>query len=199
SQTTEQQVDAFYDELGDTLVNAGELAIGNLPTDLANLVPDWLERFTHSEPGEFGRLDPLVDPINEVAVEASKDIRVAVGGVLILTPVKLGKVPLSVQAIAENPGVIWGRSVSEILKVFKSEGFGVSIKQSTRGSGNATLIKIQGHKTIQQIQVHAGGGRHGGSYYKVSTTSQGKIWVVNPKTFRVLDGQKGAIINGPPQ
>ncbi|MCX8728745.1 MULTISPECIES: hypothetical protein [unclassified Gilliamella] len=46
-------------------------------------------------------------------------------------------------------------------------------------------------------RFHPGGGRHGGSYYKVSTTTQGTIKVVNPKTYKPNAGEKATIINKP--
>ncbi|NKC21303.1 MULTISPECIES: hypothetical protein [Pseudoalteromonas] len=77
-----------------------------------------------------------------------------------------------------------------------AEGYQVALRQSTRGSGNAAIIKVDGHKQVTQIQVHAGGGRHGGAYYKISTSTKGKVWVVNPATFRADLNQKGTIVSG---
>ena len=98
--------------------------------------------------------------------------------------------------VVSQPKLLWGRSADDIAKTFSAEGLKVSVRQSTRGSGNATIIKVDGHKQITQIQVHAGGGRHGGAYYKISTSTQGKVWVVNPSTFRASGSERGTIVSG---
>ena len=55
-------------------------------------------------------------------------------------------------------------------------------------------IQIKGHKDIQNIQVHPGGGRHGGAYYKISTSSKGIIKVVDKATYVAAPGEKATII-----
>jgi hypothetical protein len=45
------------------------------------------------------------------------------------------------------------------------------------------------------IQVHPGGGMHEGAYYKISTSTVGKIKVVDPKTYKATPGEKAKIIN----
>ena len=82
-----------------------------------------------------------------------------------------------------NPQSIWGLSAVRIAEHFNNAGYKATVRQSTQGSGKALIVKIEGHKTITQIQVHPGGGRHGGEYYKISTTDKGKIKIVNPKTY----------------
>lgn len=98
--------------------------------------------------------------------------------------------------LVSQPKLLWGRSADDIAATLGQEGYQVAVRQSTRGSGNATIIKVDGHKEITQIQVHAGGGRHGGAYYKMSTSTQGKVWVVNPSTFRADPNQNGTIVSG---
>lgn len=90
-----------------------------------------------------------------------------------------------------------GRSTDDIAKDFQAAGYQVNVRQSIRGSGQAVIIEVKGHPEISQIQIHPGGGRHGGSYYKVSTTTQGTIKVVDPKTYKPSAGEKATIINKP--
>ncbi|MEY0474851.1 VENN motif pre-toxin domain-containing protein [Providencia huaxiensis] len=93
------------------------------------------------------------------------------------------------------PQAIWGRSSDDIAKDFKTAGCEVNVRQSTRGSGQVVIIEVKGHPEISQIQYHPGGGRHGGSYYKVSTTTQGTMKVVDPSTYKPTQGEKATIIN----
>lgn len=44
------------------------------------------------------------------------------------------------------------------------------------------------------IFYHPGGGKHGGSYYGISSGATGKIKVVNPETYIPLEGDKATII-----
>ncbi|QYN47097.1 hypothetical protein GYM74_07755 [Gilliamella sp. ESL0405] len=97
----------------------------------------------------------------------------------------------------KSPQSIWGRSADDIAKDFQAAGYQVNVRQSTRGSGQAVIIEVKGHPEISQIQIHPGGGRHGGSYYKVSTTTQGTLKVVDPKTYKSSAGEKATIINKP--
>ena len=95
----------------------------------------------------------------------------------------------------KNPQAIWGRSTDDIVKDFQAAGYQVNVRNSTRGSGQAVIIEIKGHPEISQIQYHPGGGRHGGSYYKVSTTTQGTMKVVDPSSYKPTPGEKSTIIN----
>lgn len=93
-----------------------------------------------------------------------------------------------------NPLKIWGKSVDDLVKAFESEGYSVSVNSSTKGSMKSTQIKVQGHPEITNIQVHPGGGRHGGAYYKVSTNNMGKIKIVDKSTYIPSVGDKSLII-----
>lgn len=44
------------------------------------------------------------------------------------------------------------------------------------------------------IFYHPGGGKHGGSYYGISSGATGKIKVVNPETYIPLKGDRATII-----
>ena len=97
----------------------------------------------------------------------------------------------------KNPQSIWGKSADDIAKDFQAAGYQVNVRQSSRGSGQAVIIEVKGHPEISQVQIHPGGGRHGGSYYKVSTTTQGTVKVVDSNTYKPSAGEKATIINKP--
>lgn len=97
----------------------------------------------------------------------------------------------------KSPQVIWGRSTDDIVKDFQAAGYQVNVRQSTRGSGQGVIIEVKGHPEISQIQYHPRGGRHGGSYYKVSTTTQGTMKVVDPSSYKPTPGEKATIIDKP--
>ena len=100
-----------------------------------------------------------------------------------------------VDNLIENPKYIWGKSAEDIAQQFKDAGYEVILEKSTKGSKLSTQIRIQGHPKIANIQVHPGGGRHGGSYYKISTSTQGTIKIVDPITYKPTPGEKATIIN----
>jgi len=193
----------IYSDTASTIANGAAAAIGNLIPDMANGIADWTERFLHQDSGFLGRMGQWVDVDNEVAQGVANDFR-KVGSVLLAnTPLRASssasmRLPsggLSGNMVAQ-PKLLWGRNAEQIAAILTAEGYQVAVRQSTRGSGNATIIKVGGHKQVTQIQVHAGGGRHGGAYYKISTSTQGRVWVVNPATFRADPNQKGTIVSG---
>ncbi len=94
----------------------------------------------------------------------------------------------------KNPKSIWGRSANEIAAEFNRAGYKATIQKSTKGSKLSIQIRIQGHPQITNIQVHPGGGRHGGAYYKISTSTQGKIKVVERQTYLATPGENTTII-----
>lgn len=99
-----------------------------------------------------------------------------------------------VEGLLARPLSIWGKGPDEIVEVFTKAGYKATIEQSTRGSKLSKQIRISGHKEIANIQVHPGGGRHGGSYYKISTSTRGKIKVVDRKTYKPTPGENATII-----
>jgi len=113
------------------------------------------------------------------------------------TPPKPAATSITAAAILSDPASLWGRSAREIAEALNAEGLQARVRQSTRGSGRAEVIDIQGHGTLQQIRVHPGGGRHGGAYVNISTSTQGKIKVVDPKTYVPLAGEKARIVPKP--
>jgi hypothetical protein len=106
-----------------------------------------------------------------------------------------GHVPKSLaHDLLKNPKAIWGKNADEIAKEFEKAGYKVKIEPSTKGSKRSTQVRVEGHPEITNIEVHPGGGRHGGAYYKISTSTQGKIKVVDPKTYIPDPSDKSQII-----
>jgi hypothetical protein len=111
------------------------------------------------------------------------------------TPEDSGKAnPKLPEKLVSEPKSIWGKSVEQIQAEFQIAGYEVNVQQSTKGSMRSVQIRVEGHPEITNIQVHPGGGRHGGSYYKISTSTQGKIKVVDPDTYKPTEGEKADII-----
>ena len=103
-----------------------------------------------------------------------------------------------VDNVVGNPQSLAGRSAQDIADQFTAAGFPAHVEQSTkRGtSQRAQQVRIQGHPEVANIQVHPGGGRHtpeGSPYWKISTSTQGKTWVV-PKDFRGADELGGNVV-----
>ena len=96
--------------------------------------------------------------------------------------------------ILEKPRKIWGRSAEDIAKDFKDAGYTVFEKGSKRPNNQSEIIKIQGHKKITQIQVSPSSARHGGKYYKISTSDRGVVKVVDKKTYKPAPSEKATII-----
>ncbi|WP_434044807.1 MULTISPECIES: DUF6531 domain-containing protein [Sorangium] len=96
--------------------------------------------------------------------------------------------------LLKDPKSIWGKSAQEIAEAFEKSGYKATLESSTKGSKRSTQIRIAGHSEVSNIQVHPGGGRHEGAYYKISTSTQGKIKVVDPDTYVPTPGEKATII-----
>lgn len=50
-------------------------------------------------------------------------------------------------------------------------------------------------RSIVGFALYYSGGRHGGSYYKVLTSTQGTVKVVDLNTYKPSAGEKATIIN----
>lgn len=96
-----------------------------------------------------------------------------------------------------NPQLIWGKSVESIAQEFQAAGYQVKVRKSNSVSQLSTIIEVKGHPSITQVQIHPGGGRHDGAYYKVSTTTQGTVKVVDPSTYKPTPGEKATIVYKP--
>ena len=103
-----------------------------------------------------------------------------------------------VDNVAADPRSVAGRSAEEIAGQFTAAGYPATVEQSRKKgtSGNAVQVRIERHPQITNIQVHPGGGRHtpaGSPYWKISTSTDGKIWVV-PADFRGADELTGKVV-----
>jgi hypothetical protein len=94
----------------------------------------------------------------------------------------------------KNPRGIWGKTAENIVDDFIKAGNQATIRPSVKGSKKAEVVAVKNHPNISQIQVHPGGGRHVGEYYKVSTTTDGTIKVVDKATYKPTSGEKAKII-----
>ena len=100
--------------------------------------------------------------------------------------------------ITGDPRSVAGRSAQDIADQFTAAGFRATVEQSRKKgtSGNAVQVRIERHPQITNIQVHPGGGRHtpeGSPYWKISTNTEGKIWVV-PGDFRGGEELTGKVV-----
>ena len=96
--------------------------------------------------------------------------------------------------ILEKPKKIWGRSAEEIAKDFRDAGYTVVEKGSKKPGNQSKVIQVKGHKQITQIQVSPSSTRHGGAYYKISTSDRGIVKVVDKKTYKPTPDEKATII-----
>lgn len=93
-----------------------------------------------------------------------------------------------------NPASIWGKSAKDIMNLANDiDGITAVLDISNKGSKKAQIVKISGHSKITQIQVHPGGGRHSGAYYKISTSTEGKIKVIDPDTYKPDINEKATL------
>ena len=102
-----------------------------------------------------------------------------------------------VDDIINNPLSLVGKSAEDIAEKFNDAGYEAFTQQTGKKgtSGKAIQVRIK-HPEITNIQVHPGGGRHtseGIPYWKISTNTKGKIWVI-PKSFRGVDTLGGKAV-----
>ncbi|MCM3381552.1 LXG domain-containing protein [Shouchella rhizosphaerae] len=142
----------------------------------------------------------LVKPakVAELGYDLSKARKVKTGGKGTGNAV-LNNGKVTVDAIKSNPTAFKGKSTDEVARMLKNEGYDVTVKDSTKSSSGAKIIKINntgGDRNITQVQVSPGGGRHGGSpYVKISTNDQGIIKVVDgAESAYKTDGKETATI-----
>ncbi|QKG83153.1 hypothetical protein GXN76_00865 [Kroppenstedtia pulmonis] len=93
---------------------------------------------------------------------------------------KTNPTELKMSDVIDNPLSVQGKTAEELAQPFIDAGYDVEIKQSTKGSRRAKKILIKGH-TINMIQIHPGGGRHGLPYTKVKG---------NGVNYKVVKGKK---------
>lgn len=92
----------------------------------------------------------------------------------------------SVDDIFSDPTRLKGYTVDELQKVLGND-WTRGVYGSNGGGWKLTNGDIS-------IFYHPGGGKHGGSYYGISSGATGKIKVVNPETYIPLKGDKATII-----
>ena len=139
---------------------------------------------------DFAELEPIVvrkaagGPAHHGAEFIDEGLR------MVEQPLKAG----GTKAITNDPLSIWGKSASDVASIFEQEGYKTVTRQSTKGSMKATIIEVHGHSKISQIQIHPGGGRHSGQYYKISTSDEGIIKVVDKNTYKGSPEERAKII-----
>lgn len=92
----------------------------------------------------------------------------------------------SVDDIFSDPTRLKGYTADELQKVLGNDW-----TRGVYGSNGGGWKLMNGDISIF---YHPGGGKHGGSYYGISSGATGKIKVVNPKTYIPLKGDKATII-----
>ncbi|MFI7546705.1 hypothetical protein [Actinoplanes sp. NPDC049599] len=103
-----------------------------------------------------------------------------------------------VDTVTADPRSVAGRSAQDIADQFTAAGYPATVEQSRKKgtSGNAVQVRIRNHPEITNIQVHPGGGRHtpeGSPYWKISTNTAGKTWVI-PGDFRGAEELGGNVV-----
>jgi hypothetical protein len=103
-----------------------------------------------------------------------------------------------VDGIAGNPLSVEGKSAQELADQFTAAGYSSYTEQTfKRGtSGKAVQVRVHFHPAITNIEVHPGGGRHtpeGSPYWKISTSTNGKTWVV-PGDFHGAERLSGQVV-----
>ena len=92
----------------------------------------------------------------------------------------------SVDDIFRDPTRLKGYTADELQKVLGNDW-----TRGVYGSNGGGWKLMNGDVSIF---YHPGGGKHGGSYYGISSGATGKIKVVNPETYIPLKGDRATII-----
>ena len=92
----------------------------------------------------------------------------------------------SVDDIFSDPTRLKGYTADELQTVLGSDW-----TRGVYGSNGGGWKLMNGDISIF---YHPGGGKHGGSYYGISSGTTGKIKVVNPETYIPLKGDKATVI-----
>ncbi|WP_426577410.1 RHS repeat-associated core domain-containing protein [Xenorhabdus stockiae] len=110
-------------------------------------------------------------------------------------------IPTVIQDILKNPSSLWGKSADDIrnhlingglpedtIKIEFSKLKG-GVTEGGREQGLGEFVRI-GKQRIQFVEVHPGGGTHGGAYYKIATANEGNMKVIDPSTYKYLGQEK---------
>ena len=92
----------------------------------------------------------------------------------------------SVDDIFSDPTRLKGYTVDELQTILGNDW-----TRGVYGSNGGEWKLMNGDISIF---YHPGGGKHGGSYYGISSGATGKIKVVNPETYIPLKGDKATVI-----
>jgi hypothetical protein len=149
--------------------------------------------------GDVGQLIQLLDKVGDVGqliqlLDKISDNRKLIQLLDRLTPDEILSLFRRIDGLLSNPKSIWGLSADELAKLFTDAGYKAVVEASSKGSKKSLQIRIERHPIIGNIQVHPGGGRHGGAYYKISTSNQGIIKIVDRTTYVPTPGEKAKII-----
>lgn len=77
--------------------------------------------------------------------------------------------------------------MQEIADTFNKAGYTATVRQSTRGSKNATIVDILGNQ-VNMVKVHPGGGRHGLGYTQITG---------NNINYKIVDGSRSEYAGNP--
>ncbi len=77
---------------------------------------------------------------------------------------------------------VWGSSLEDLAQAYKMDGATlVPVPPRPGSSGNAQVLKIEGHPTMKEVQYHPGGGVHGEApYYKFTYKDGTEVRVIDP-------------------
>lgn len=87
--------------------------------------------------------------------------------------------------LINRPYTAAGKSADDILKAFTQDGIPAVITGSNRPGSAAVFVRpdLSVSKNLSLVEVHPGGGVHGGAYVRLSGPEIGTMHIVNPKTF----------------
>lgn len=92
------------------------------------------------------------------------------------------------------------KSITEIKKMLRDNGYEISSRKSIHENSNAQIITISNgskQRNISQVQVSPGGGRHGNlPYVKISTKDIGKVKIISGKRkdYKTDGNEKATLI-----
>lgn len=178
-------------------LTGGKFANGAQGAAIQYLYNDIADKIAFGNRGDSRLLADYVAPTAETAVEFWAVFKIYRGlrwGINGFRSAIFGYGLKNVDDIINNPKRIWGSSADDIVKVLNQDGIKATIRPSTQGSKKSIQIDIHKHSQLTKIQVHPGGGRHVGAYYKVSTSTQGIFKVVDRNTYIPTADDKATII-----
>ena len=108
---------------------------------------------------------------------------------------------MTYKGIAANREEFMGKTVGQIDKLLRQNGYTFNIRPSKHKDSTAKIIEITNaskERNIKQVQVSSdGSSRHGNvPYVKISTSNEGKIKIINgtPEKYVAGDNEKARLI-----